>query len=190
LAPGSNDMFAFLILKVWHRRPCSLRARDQSHHRGLGGIRGITLFILFSESPEQVVARLLGGNIAIVITLAKMGKRVKETRTIPETTTPTETTAIRRDRLTPYFLGGRNERADDQRPQCPPLRPVSISTVTRPDIGERMRDYRFVKAGFKLNVSAVDTRPVQTKDVVIIASSTVAPRLADRDVRLPCCGYP
>ena len=34
-----------------------------------------------------------------------MGKRGKETRTIPATTTPTATTATRRDRLTPYFLG-------------------------------------------------------------------------------------
>jgi hypothetical protein len=65
------------------------------------------------------------------------------------------------------------------------LEPGSLSTITRPDIAERLQDYRFVKAGFKLQVSSADGKPLRPDEVALFAFGT-----ANGETRLACCACP
>ncbi len=64
-----------------------------------------------------------------------------------------------------------------------PLRPGSLSTVSRPDIADRLRDYRFVKSGFKVHLSSVDGKPLRPEELVLFAFGT-----SQGEIRLSCCG--
>ncbi len=66
-----------------------------------------------------------------------------------------------------------------------PLIPGFLSTITRPDIAERLQDYRFVKAGFKLQISSADGKPLRPEEVVLVAFGT-----SSGEKRLACCGCP
>jgi hypothetical protein len=66
-----------------------------------------------------------------------------------------------------------------------PLRAAALATLKRPDIAERLQDYRFVKSGFKLQVSSTDGKPLRPEDLVLLAFGT-----ANGEVRLACCGCP
>ena len=61
---------------------------------------------------------------------------------------------------------------------------LEISTIERPDIAERMSDYRLVKSGFKLRVAASDGK-LLSKELVLVAFGT-----ASGEQRLACCGCP
>ncbi len=62
------------------------------------------------------------------------------------------------------------------------LRAGSLATITRPDLAERLQDYGYVKAGFRLQVDGKALRP---EEIVLFATGT-----AQGDVRLSCCGCP
>jgi hypothetical protein len=66
-----------------------------------------------------------------------------------------------------------------------PLVSVSLSTITRPDIAEQLKDYRFVKSGFKLQISRADGKPLRPEELVLFAFGT-----SHGEVRLACCGCP
>ena len=53
-----------------------------------------------------------------------------------------------------------------------PLHPISLETITRPDIAEQLRDYRFVKAGFRLRIAGAGGNPLRTGDLVLVAFGT------------------
>jgi hypothetical protein len=48
-----------------------------------------------------------------------------------------------------------------------------LTTLTRPDIAEMTSDYRFEKAGFKLELVAADGKPLGREDLALIAFGTV-----------------
>jgi hypothetical protein len=66
-----------------------------------------------------------------------------------------------------------------------PLRIDILSTITQPDIAERLQDYRMVKSGFRLQLSSIDGKPLRPEDLVLFALGT-----ANKDIRLSCCGCP
>jgi len=47
-----------------------------------------------------------------------------------------------------------------------------LTTTQRPDLAERFQDYDFVKAGFRLQVSSSDGKPVRAEELVVLASGT------------------
>jgi hypothetical protein len=65
-----------------------------------------------------------------------------------------------------------------------PLR-LFLTTLTRPDVAERLKDYGFVKSGFRLRISSADEKPLRPEKLVLFAFGT-----AQGEVRLACCGCP
>lgn len=65
------------------------------------------------------------------------------------------------------------------------LRPVSLLTLTRSDIGEQLQDYRAVKAGFRLRVASVDGKALRASEVALVAFGAPA-----GEGRLRCCACP
>jgi hypothetical protein len=61
-----------------------------------------------------------------------------------------------------------------------PVHVSSFTTITRADIAEQLQDYRFVKSGFRLQISGADP-----KQLALTALGT-----APGDLRLACCGCP
>lgn len=65
------------------------------------------------------------------------------------------------------------------------VRPDTLSTITRPDIAERLQDYAFVKSGFRLQISSTDGKPLRPADLALVAFGT-----SYGEIRLSCCGCP
>ena len=65
------------------------------------------------------------------------------------------------------------------------LHPGTLSTITRPDIAERLQDYGFVKSGFQLQVSSADGKPLRPAELVLVAYGTKY-----GEVRLSHCAQP
>jgi len=65
------------------------------------------------------------------------------------------------------------------------LRAGPLSTVRRPDISETMKDYIYTRAGFKLELSSTDGRPVNADEVVLVARGT-----SQGIAQLSGCGCP
>ena len=65
------------------------------------------------------------------------------------------------------------------------IRADSIATITRPDIAERLQDYRMAKCGFKLRISSTDGKPLRPEDLTLLAFGT-----SQGEVRLSCCHCP
>ena len=63
------------------------------------------------------------------------------------------------------------------------LRLDSLSTTLRPDIAEQLQDYNLVKAGFQLQISSTDGKPILPSELVLVAFGT-----SHGEVRLACCG--
>ena len=61
----------------------------------------------------------------------------------------------------------------------------NVSTIQRPDVGELLQDYGFVKAGFQVQVTSADGKAIRPEEVVLVAFGT-----ARGDARLSCCGCP
>ena len=57
---------------------------------------------------------------------------------------------------------------------------ASLATITRPDVAEWLQDYRTVKAGFRLQLSSADGKPLLPDDMALIAFGT-----SRGEIRLP-----
>ena len=60
-----------------------------------------------------------------------------------------------------------------------------LTTITRPDIAEKLEDYAFVKAGFRLQISSADGKPIRPEELALFATGTPT-----GDVRIACCACP
>jgi hypothetical protein len=52
------------------------------------------------------------------------------------------------------------------------LRPGALATIRRPDVAEKLKDYGFTRAGFRLNLGSADGRALTADEVVLVARNT------------------
>lgn len=50
---------------------------------------------------------------------------------------------------------------------------ASLLTVLRPDVSEKMKDYAFTRAGFRLTLSSSDGKPIRVEEIVLVARNTI-----------------
>jgi hypothetical protein len=50
---------------------------------------------------------------------------------------------------------------------------ATLLTVRRPDVSEKMKDYAFTRAGFRLTLSSSDGKPLRVEEVVLVARNTI-----------------
>jgi hypothetical protein len=53
-----------------------------------------------------------------------------------------------------------------------PLEASPLVTIMRPDVAEKLRDYRYARAGFRLEIAAADRRPIEAGEVVLVGRNT------------------